>query len=98
MMSLLGNVETAKELNGSMEVLDRLQGKATRGLQLDSTLTKAGYAADAKATGDAVRSFVSYPKTEDGTPNHGTEGQFAVSDGKGGIEWLTVGDGNEVAL
>ena len=27
----------------------------------------------------------------------GTAGQFAVSDGKGGITWLTVVNGNEVA-
>ena len=27
---------------------------------------------------------------ENGAPNHGTVGQFAVSDGKGGIMWKTL--------
>lgn len=29
--------------------------------------------------------------------SYGTSGQFAVSDGNGGLNWLTVVDGNEVA-
>ena len=28
---------------------------------------------------------------------YGTEGQFAISDGQGGITWITITDGNEVA-
>ena len=32
------------------------------------------------------------------TLSSGTAGQFATSDGKGGITWLTVVDGNEVAF
>ena len=32
-----------------------------------------------------------------GTPNHGTAGQFAVSDGKGGIMWKTLVEAEEVA-
>ena len=30
--------------------------------------------------------------------DNGIEGQFAVSDGKGGITWLTIVNGNEVAF
>lgn len=33
----------------------------------------------------------------DGIPNHGTAGQFAVSDGKGGIMWKTLVEAEEVA-
>lgn len=36
------------------------------------------------------------PTNEDGTTNNGTVGQFAVSDGNGGITWHDVADGNEV--
>ena len=32
-----------------------------------------------------------------GTPNHGIAGQFAVSDGKGGIMWKTLVEAEEVA-
>lgn len=34
---------------------------------------------------------------ENGTPNHGTAGQFAISDGKGGIVWKTLVEAEEVA-
>lgn len=34
---------------------------------------------------------------ENGNPNHGTAGQFAVSDGNGGIEWKTLAEAEEVA-
>ena len=27
---------------------------------------------------------------------HGTEGQYAISDGKGGINWVTLENGDEV--
>ena len=32
----------------------------------------------------------------DGTVNYGTAGQFAVSDGAGGITWQTINNGDEV--
>ena len=34
---------------------------------------------------------------ENGTVNHGTAGQFAVSDGMGGIMWKTLVEAEEVA-
>lgn len=34
---------------------------------------------------------------ENGVPNHGTAGQFAVSDGKGGIVWKTLVEAEEVS-
>ena len=34
---------------------------------------------------------------DNGTPNHGTAGQFAVSDGKGGIMWKTLVEAEEVS-
>lgn len=48
---------------------------------------------------------VSLPVTDDGTADYGSAGQFAVSDGKGGVIWeevvnadtvLFYADGNEV--
>lgn len=39
---------------------------------------------------------VNMPKDSNGTVVNGTAGQFAISDGEGGISWLTVTNGNEV--
>lgn len=41
---------------------------------------------------------VSLPKDSDGTPMKGTAGQFAVSDGNGGISWMTVELASEVTF
>lgn len=49
-------------------------------------------AAGAEALGNILLEF--YESSED--ENHGTEGQFAVADGKGGIKWLTVSTAEEV--
>ena len=38
---------------------------------------------------------INLPET-DGTVNYGTAGQFAVSDGAGGITWQTINNGDEV--
>ena len=73
------------------------------GVLIDSSLTQSGYAADAKATGDAIRSLseekVSLPKDADGTAIPGTAGWYAVSDGAGGITWVesapSTGGGGE---
>lgn len=60
----------------------------------NNTITDAWYSSvnyDAK---------LSMPTTDQGSwtqIDRGTVGQFAVSDGKGGITWLTVNNGNEVA-
>ena len=40
---------------------------------------------------------VDLPKDENGNIQKGITGQFAVSDGNGGITWTTLADGNEVA-
>lgn len=67
---------------------------------LDTSLTKPGAAADAAAVGKKVTALteekMNLPQ-ENGTPNHGTAGQFAVSDGKGGIVWKTLVEAEEVA-
>ena len=39
---------------------------------------------------------VDLPKDENGNIQKGITGQFAVSDGNGGITWVTISDGNEV--
>ncbi len=44
------------------------------------------------ATKEEVNKKVALPSS-----GNGTAGQFAVSDGNGGITWLTVVNGNEVA-
>jgi hypothetical protein len=62
----------------------------------DKTLTKEGAAADAKATGKKITELseakVNLPINADGTPNHGTAGYYAVSDGAGGIKWVAGGN------
>lgn len=69
-------------------------------VEVDATLTQEGMAADAKAVGDAIGALseeilaldlnkVSFPVNEGGVDT-GTAGQFAVSDGKGGIVWKTL--------
>ena len=40
---------------------------------------------------------LSLPVDSSGSVQFGSANQFAVSDGKGGITWLTVANGNEVA-
>lgn len=39
---------------------------------------------------------INLPIEENGNVIHGTAGQFAVSDGTGGITWVTIVDGDEV--
>lgn len=67
-------------------------GSPSESLAIDTTLTKSGQAADAKATGDAISSLsgkkVSLPKDTEGNIIPGTVGWYAVSDGAGGITWV----------
>ena len=49
-MSILGNVEEAKSLNGKIHQIPKT----------DDTLTKSGYSADAKVTGDALTRKINY--------------------------------------
>lgn len=44
-----------------------------------------------------VSNKVSLPKDDSGNIQYGTVGQFAVSDGNGGITWMTIINGSEVA-
>lgn len=39
---------------------------------------------------------INLPIEENGNVIHGAAGQFAVSDGTGGITWVTIVDGDEV--
>lgn len=52
-MSVEGNVK-------DMETVNALRGKITTIPQVDNTLTKKGYSADAKVTGDAINERVKY--------------------------------------
>lgn len=40
---------------------------------------------------------LSLPKDDMGVVDYGEAGQFAVSDGNGGVKWVTIENGNEVA-
>ena len=72
-------------------------------VELDTTLTKSGQAADAAAVGNRLSSLseekVSLPKGADGNVITGTAGWYAVSDGAGGIKWVesspSTGGGGE---
>lgn len=44
-----------------------------------------------------VSNKVSLPRDDSGNIQHGTIGQFAVSDGNGGITWMTIINGSEEA-
>lgn len=46
---------------------------------------------------EEVDVVVLFPKNEDGNVNYGKVGQFAVSDGQGGITWTTLESGDEVS-
>ena len=67
-------------------------GGGGAGIVIDSTLTKSGQAADAKATGDRLAALseekVTLPKDTDGNIIPGAVGWYAVSDGAGGITWV----------
>lgn len=91
--------DTVRSATGSTENIsvnnlnDAVAAAITSGrVLIDSSLTQSGYAADAKATGDAIRSLsdenVSLPKDTDGNVIPGTVGWYAVSDGAGGITWV----------
>lgn len=63
-------------------------------------------AASQKEVDSLSAAKVNLPTNEDGTPNHGTVGYYAVSDGAGGITWVasgntggsTGGDGGEETI
>ena len=75
-------------------------GNSGGSISVDSTLTMSGAAADAKVAGDKINALteekMNLPQ-ENGAPNHGTAGQFAVSDGMGGIMWKTLVEAEEVS-
>lgn len=50
---------------------------------------ESGIEANDLAINSLAEGKLAIPKTGD-TPNYGTAGQFAVSDGKGGITWKTL--------
>lgn len=63
---------------------------------VDTTLSQSGCAADSASVGVVVNKKVSLPQSG-GDVDNGKIGQFAVSDGKGGISWKTVINAEEVA-
>ena len=89
------NIDAIEQiLRSIVELENKVDGGGSGGssIAIDETLTKSGQAADAKATGDAIRSLseekVSLPKDVDGNVINGTSGWYAVSDGAGGITWV----------
>ena len=38
---------------------------------------------------------IALPEDSNGEADYGTEGQFAVSDGAGGVTWVTVSNAND---
>lgn len=91
--STLGSGLSVDE-NGVLSVEGGGGGNAP--IATDKSLTQSGMAADAKAVGDRLDSLseakVNLPTNADGTPNHGTVGYYAVSDGAGGITWVASGN------
>ena len=69
----------------------------------DATVTAANVAAALGYTPANAEDVVALTEEkmnlpqENGAPNHGTAGQFAVSDGKGGIVWKTLVEAEEVS-
>lgn len=55
---------------------------------VDKTLSKEGWAADAKTTGDALASKVELPRLANGNVDIGSVGQVLISDGAGGFRWV----------
>lgn len=62
----------------------------------DASLSQAGVAADAKVVGDKFTEIsstkVNLPLNTDGSINYGVVGCFAISNGEGGVTWLTETD------
>ena len=48
-------------------------------------------------TSELHKEKVNLPKDSEGNIQNGTVGQFAVSDGQGGITWVDIENGNEVS-
>lgn len=100
--------DIAEEINTLKARLDNLLGSVTEGsttLDVEVIDARLGYDNTQYTNlGEAVRTQVSnlhsvklnLPVDESGSINNGTAGQFATSDGNGGITWITVVNGNEV--
>ena len=86
------NIDAIEQILRSIVELENKVDSGGSSITIDETLTQNGQAADAKATGDAIRSLseekVSLPKANDGSIIPGTAGWYAVSDGAGGITWV----------
>ena len=61
------------------------------------TLSAAKRYTDRKvgAGGTGGAGGIGLPTDNNGNPDNGTKGQFAVSDGKGGITWETIADAED---
>lgn len=69
---------------------------AAKGRDVRAAIYSLAYVCGKVSAADLAKK-VSLPVTADGSVDHGTVGQFAVSDGNGGVTWVTIADGNEVA-
>ena len=59
--------------------------------ELEVKVDLSGYAKQEEVD-QLSKAKVNLPTNEDGTPNHGTVGYYAVSDGAGGITWVASGN------
>lgn len=81
-------------LNGRIDNIIPLLEGSTSKVDVDSTLTVAGQAADAKATGDAISQLSDEIANISQTGISAADaisGQVPVADGNGGWAWRTVG-------
>ena len=78
------------------EIWEEVFGNSASPVFIDPTLTKEEQAADAAAVGNKMNTKVNLPQTSDGNINYGTTGQFAISDGNGGIIWKSLVNAEEV--
>ena len=92
MLTLKTNTMKYKNADGVMQDVGAIIGEKTT----DASLSQAGFPADAKAVGEKFSQLqdtkVNLPLNADGSINYGVVGRFAISNGEGGVTWLTETD------